>query len=58
MTTLALSQHTFMALPRAYSLDYERTPLRERAGVVMLVVVVHIALALVWLMQPSRPPLW
>ncbi len=55
MTTLALFPSPFMALPRAYSLDYERTPIRERVGVVMLVVVAHIALGLAWLVQPEQP---
>ena len=44
-----------MAFPRSFSLEYDNPPLRERVGVIALVLLLHAGLGLAWMMQPEPP---
>lgn len=57
MSAATLSFHPSMTLPRSFSLEDENTPLRERVGVVALVLFLHAGLGVAWMMQPEQPPL-
>ena len=55
MFSLVLTSNPFMPLPRSFSVDYETPPLRERVGVIALVLALHLAVGVAWWMQPEPP---
>ncbi len=55
MCAHALTTRPFIMLPRSFSAEYETTPLRERAGVVALVLALHAGVGMAWLLQPEQP---
>lgn len=57
MSTGTLPFHPSIAFPRSFSLENGSTPLRERVGVVALVLFLHAGLGVAWMMQPEHPPI-
>lgn len=55
MSSLVLTSHPFMPLPRSFSVEYPPPPLIERVGVIALVLVLHLAAGMAWWMQPEQP---
>lgn len=57
MSAETLSFHPSMTFSRSFSLENGNTPLRERAGVVALVLFLHAGFGVAWMMQPEQPPI-
>lgn len=56
MSAETLSFNPSMTLSRSFSLENGSTPLRERVGVVALVLFLHAGLGVIWMVRPEQPP--
>jgi len=56
MSTETLPFHPPIAFPRSFNWKDGNAPLRERVGVVVLVLFLHAGLGAVWMMRPEQPP--
>lgn len=56
MSAETLSFNPSMAISRSFSLEDGSAPLRERVGVVALVLFLHAGLGVIWMVRPEQPP--
>jgi protein TonB len=56
MSTLELSSASIMGLQRSYGQKIENSALRERLGIVTLVLLLHGSFGLAWIIRPDEQP--